>query len=418
MSVVSEYLKFLENKTEEEVVEAILKLAKRAGFHNIEEIDSLSKGDRVYYRRGNFLALAVIGDGDEGRIVVSHVDAPRIDLKPRPFVEMDGYVYLKTHYYGGIKPYQWIGIPLEIRGKVVTVDGEEYSVSIPTVITDFAPHLDRNWKDKKVSEAFDPEKLEPIVALGTKEGVLEKIKDEFGVEEADFLSADLKLVPRIQPEIFGAHRELIMAYGHDDRSCVFSSARAIMDADYHGGISVALFVDREETGSTTDGSAASRVVDHFLITLLRKLGKEGDFASLLDFYARSKVISADVTAGYDPLYGDLYDKENAPKLGNGVVVSRYSGTGGKYYGSEASAGYVAWIRRVLEENEVPYQPGTLGKVGKAGGGTVATYFAVRGADVVDMGPAVLSMHSPVEVMAGVDLESAYRAYRHFYEWVD
>ncbi len=417
MGIVTDYIGFLKNKTEEEVVDAIIARAKRAGFHDLEEIDSLSTGDRVYFRRGNFAALAVIGDGKEGRIVVSHVDSPRIDLKPQPFVERDGYVYLKTHYYGGIKYYQWIGIPLEIRGKVVTTSGEEYSVSIPTIITDFAPHLDRSWKDKKVSDAFDPEKLEPLVALGTKEALLEKIKDEFGVDEADFLSADLKLVPKACPELFGAHREFIMAYGHDDRSSVFASLLAIRDATYHAGISVALFVDREEVGSTTDASAASRLIDYFILQILRKTGMGDSYADLLAFYANAKVISADVTAGYDPLYGDLYDKENAPKLGNGVVISRYSGSGGKYYGSEARAAYVAWLRHVLEENEVPFQPGTLGKVGKAGGGTVATYFAVRGSDVVDVGAPVLSMHAPIEVIAGIDVESAYRAYKHFYEWV-
>ncbi len=417
MSVVSDYVGFLRNKTEEEVADAIESLARRSGFQPIEEMGSLSKGDRVYYRRGTFIALAVVGDSPEGRIIVSHVDAPRIDLKPCPFVEKDGYVYLKTHYYGGIKHYQWIGIPLEIRGHVVTVDGESYSVSIPTIITDFAPHLDRQWRDKKIAEAFDPEKMEPIVALGPKDAVISKIKDEFGVDEQDFLSASLKLVPRADPEIFGAHREFIMAYGHDDRSSVFTSLRAILDAKYHAGTSVALFVDREEVGSTTDASAASHIVDRFFVELLDRSGSGAGYSDLLRFYSRSKVVSADVTAGYDPLYGDLYDKDNAPVLGNGVVISRYSGSGGKYYGSEARPEYVAWIRRVLEDDEVPYQSGTLGKVGKGGGGTVATYFAVRGSDVVDMGIPVLSMHAPVEVAAGFDVESAYRAYKNFYEWV-
>lgn len=417
MTVVSDYLRFLQNKTEVEVVDALLALAKRGGFHNIGDIDSLSPGDRVYFQRGNFFAVAVIGEGRDGRIVVSHVDAPRIDLKPRPFVEKDGYVYLKTHYYGGIKPYQWLGIPLEIRGKVVTTDGQEYSVSIPTIITDFAPHLDRDWKQKKISDAFDPEKLEPLVALGTKNVVLDKIKDEFGVDESDFLSADLKLVPKIEPEVFGANREFIMAYGHDDRSSVLTSFMAVRDADYHAGISIAFFVDREEVGSTTEMSAASKLVDYFILQILKKTGRGDGYSDLLEFYARAKVISADVTAGYDPLYGDLYDKENAPKLGDGAVVSRYSGVGGKAYGSEARAEYVAWIRHILEENEVPYQPGTLGKVGRAGGGTVATYFALRGADVVDVGAPVLSMHAPVEVIACADVESVYRAYKYFYEWV-
>jgi len=417
MSVVSEYVRFLQNKTEDEVIDAMLAEAKQRGFQNIEEMDSVSKGDRVYFRRGNFFAMAVIGEGSEGRIIVSHVDAPRIDLKPAPLVEKDGYVYLKTHYYGGIKHYAWLSIPLEIRGKVFTAEGGEYSVSIPTVITDFAPHLDKDWVRKKLSDAFDPEKLMPVVALGAKNAVLDKIRDEFGVDESDFLSADLKLVPKVDPEIFGVNREFIMAYGHDDRSSVFASFTSLLDAEYHSGISICLFVDREEVGSTTDASAASKLLDRFIIQILGKAGLGDSYRSLLDFYARSKVISADVTVGYDPLYAELYDKDNAPKLGNGVVVSRYSGVGGKAYGSEARAEYVAWIRRVLEGNDVPYQPGTIGKVGKAGGGTVATYFATRGADVVDMGAPLLSMHAPVEVVACADVESAYRAYKYFYEGV-
>lgn len=417
MAVVSDYLRFLQNKTEEEVVDALLAEAKRAGFQEIDAVDSLSEGDRVYFRRGSFLAVAAVGGGPGGRIIVSHVDAPRIDLKPRPFAERDGYVYLKTHYYGGVKHYSWIGIPLEIRGKVVTVEGKEYSVSIPAVITDFAPHLDKDWRQKKISDAFDPEKLEPIVALGGKNAVLEKIRDEFDVDEPDFISADLKLVPKVEPELFGVNREFIMAYGHDDRSSVFASFRALLDADYHAETSICFFVDREEVGSTTETSAASELLDWFIVTLLEKTGGSGSYAQLLRFYAHSKVVSADVAAGYDPLYGELYDKDNAPRLGNGVVVSKYSGVGGKALGSEARAEYVAWVRRVLEENDVPYQSGTLGKAGKAGGGTVATYFATRGADVVDMGAPVLSMHAPVEVAACADVESAYRAYKHFYEWV-
>ncbi|NPA77218.1 MAG: aminopeptidase [Candidatus Diapherotrites archaeon] len=419
MAIVNDYMRFLLNKTEGEVVGAVVDALKGAGFVDLESVGSLSRGDRVFWRHGEFVGAAVIGDpAGPMRVVVSHVDAPRLDLKPNPFVERDDYVYLKTQYYGGIKFHHWLARPLEIRGKVVTVDGEEYFVSIPTVITDFAPHLDKEYRNKTVKDAFDPERLEPLVALGKKDAVFTKIKDEFGVDPQDFLSADLEIVPMARPERFGAHREFIMAYAHDDRSSVFASLQALLSADLHAGTSVALFVDREEVGSTTAESARSTVVDLFFLKLLKKQGKPATLESLLDLYAHSDFVSADVSVGYDSLYSDLYDKENAAKLGAGVVISKYTGSGGKYYGSEASAEYVAFVRRVLEDSEIPYQSGTLGKVGKGGGGTIAVYFAHRGARIIDMGAPVLSMHAPTEVLAIADLESAYRAYRAFYEWVE
>ncbi len=419
MGLVNDYMRFLRNKASSEVVGSVVDTLRSAGFRELSAVGDLSPGDRVFWKHGNFVAAAVVGDrGGPVRVIASHVDAPRLDVKPVPFVEKDGYVYLKTHYYGGVKFYHWLARPLEIRGKVVTVDGDEFFVSIPTVITDFAPHLDRDYKTKTVQDAFDPEFLEPIVALGKKETLFAKIKSEFGVDPEDFLSSDLEIVPMANPERFGAHREFIMAYGHDDRSSVFASLRALLDASVHGGTSVALFLDREEVGSTTAESAPSMIVDLFFLKLLAAIGSSASISDLLDMYSRSQFISADVTTGYDPLYSDRYDKDNAPRLGNGVVISKYSGSGGKYYGSEASAEYVAYLRRILEDSEIPYQPGVLGKVGKGGGGTVAVYFARRGARVVDMGIPILSMHAPVEVAAVADLESAYRAFKAFYEWAD
>ena len=419
MAVINDYMRFLLNKTEGEVVGAVVDALRAAGFVELKPGVHLSRGDRVFWRHRNFVGAAVIGQQkDVFRVVAAHVDAPRLDLKPNPFVEKDDYVYLKTQYYGGIKFFHWLARPLEIRGKVVTVDGDEYFVSIPTVITDFAPHLDREYLGKNVKDVFDPEKLEPIVALGKKDDVFGKIRDEFGVDPQDFLSADLEIVPMARPERFGAHREFIMAYGHDDRSSVFAMLHALTHADLHGGTSVALFVDREEVGSTTPESATSSIIDLFFLKLLRAMGVPATMESLLDMYASSQFVSADVSAGYDPLYGDLYDKDNAPRLGSGIVISKYTGSGGKYYGSEASAEYVAFIRKILEDSEIPYQSGTLGKVGKGGGGTVAVYFARRGANVVDMGIPVLSMHAPTEVAAVADVETAYRAYKAFYEWLD
>ena len=417
MAMVDDYIGFLDMyRTSGDVAAAVEARLRDAGFVDIDSVSKLSEGDKVYFRSGNLVAAAVMGS-NEFRTIVSHIDAPHLDLKPNPFVEKDGYVYLKTVPYGGVKYFHWVAFPLEIRGTVYTVDGDAYDVSIPTVITDFAPHLDREEDKKSLGDRFDPEKLMPLVALGKKEDVLEKIKDEFGVEEQDFLSADLQLVPSVKPHLFGANREFILAYGHDDRSSVYAELQALLDAA-PGPTQVAIFVDREEVGSTTDDSAAAHTLDRFFLKILRLTGRPATMESLLDLYADMRILSADVSAGYDPLYGDLYDKENAPVLGEGVSISKYTGVRGKVGGSEASAAYVAWFRRVLEENDVPYQSATIGKVGKAGGGTVAVYFARRGASVLDVGAPVLSMHAPVEVLAKIDLEATYRAYKSFFEVLD
>lgn len=411
MLMIDEYLAFLENKTEEEVVECVLSRAKDAGFEKMGK-ERLSSGDMVYLRHGNLLLLARIGS-PELRLITAHVDAPRIDLKPTGLAEREGLVYLKGQYYGGLKKHNWFAQPLEVRGKVVRKDGKTLYVSIPVTITEFAPHLDREYGDKKVKELFDPEKLMPLVGID-KEAVLRKLKEKYGVEESDLVSADLRIVPATRPTLFGANREFIMAYGHDDRACVFASLRALLNAE-PDSTAVLLLVDREEVGSTTDASAVSRIVELFLYKLMRGMRLGENLGDLYAWLASAKGISADVTAAYDPVYGDMYDKESSPRLGKGVVVERYTGWRGKYSGSEAPAGYIAWIRRVFDERGVKYQFGSPWKVDRGGGGTVAMYFALRGMRIIDVGPPILSMHSPAEVLAVSDLESTYAAYTAFYE---
>ncbi len=409
--MIDEYIAFLGNKTEEEVVDAVLSEAKGAGFSPLEGRD-VSAGDAVYMRHGNLLLLARIG-APVLRLVVTHVDAPRIDVKPAGLVERDGLVYIKGHYYGGLKKHNWFAQPLEIRGKIVRRDGKVVHTSLPATITEFAPHLDREYAEKKVSELFDPEKLMVLVGIG-KEDVLKKIREVYGVEEEDITSADLRIVPATRPTLFGANREFIMAYGHDDRACVFSALRALLDAN-PSDTSVLLLVDREEVGSTTDASAVSRVVELFFYRLMRAMKLGETLGDLYAWFTGAMGISADVTAAYDPVYADMYDKESSPRLGEGVVVERYTGWKGKYGGSEAPAEYVAYIRKLLSERGVKYQIGSPWKVDKGGGGTVALYFATRGVKIVDMGPPILSMHSPAEVLSVSDLRETYRAFLAFYE---
>ncbi len=407
----NEYIWFLENKTEEEVIDSVLAQAVEAGFKEMQK-ERLSSGDLVYLRHRNLLLLARVGS-PELRLIIAHVDAPRIDLKPTGLVERDGLVYLKGQYYGGVKKHNWFAQPLEVRGKVVRKDGKTLYVSIPVTITEFAPHLDREYEEKKVKDIFDPEKLMPLVGMD-KKAVLRKLKEKYGVEESDLISADLRIVPAVKPTLFGANREFIMAYGHDDRACVFASFRALLDAEPDATAAL-LLVDREEVGSTTEASAVSRVVELFFYKLMRGMRLGENLGDLYAWLTSSKGISADVTAAYDPVYADMYDKESSPRLGKGVVVERYTGWKGKYSGSEAAADYVAWIRRILDERGITYQFGSPWKVDRGGGGTVAIYFALRGMNIIDMGPPILSMHTPTEVISVSDLEATYAAYLAFYE---
>ncbi|MFA5102935.1 MAG: aminopeptidase [Candidatus Thermoplasmatota archaeon] len=360
------------------------------------------------------------------RIVISHIDSPRLDLKQVPlYQDSDSHLALfETHYYGGIKKFQWVVIPLALHGVIVKKDGKKITLTLgeddldPVFsVPDLLPHLSHDVQDnKKIDEAIKAESLDIVIgslpARGDfkekiKAALLEKLHAEYDIAEEDFISAELEAVPAFKARDMGFDRSLIGAYGQDDRICVYAALQAILDVKNPQHTVLALFVDKEEIGSEGNASAQATV---FLRSLIRELDANVDIDSVL---LKSKVISADVSSAVTPNYTDVFELKNASSVGNGVVMSKYTGHGGKYSANDASAEYVAEIRALLDKANVPWQTGELGKVDKGGGGTVAKYFSRLGMEVVDLGAPVLSMHSPYEVTSKVDLYASYLAYLAF-----
>ena len=438
-SFSKDYKNFLASvKTEREAVKFIKSEAEKNRFVNIFTKEKLKKGDKVYLTfRNKFIALAVIGEKNvsEGfRLIGSHIDSPRIDIKPVPLYEGFGVAMLKTHYYGGVKKYQWTNIPLAIHGVVALKDGTVKEILIGEkeddpviVIPDLAPHLAKKKQgERKGFDIIKGEELHAVIGnkplKGEKEEkdlvvkmILKILKEEYGIEEDDLISADLALVPAIKPRDLGLDRSMILAYGHDDRVCAYTSLRAILNLEEVKETAIAIFVDKEEIGSEGDAAAQSRVLEYFLATLIEKLDGGYNHSKLLRALTNARAISADVNAVINPIHKDVHDTQNAAELGKGVIITKYTGAGGKYYASEAHAEYVAWIRKILDEKNIPWQSGLLGKVDEGGGGTIAKYLANRGLLVIDMGPGVLSLHAPTEIVSKADVYSAFLAYKAFYE---
>ena len=360
------------------------------------------------------------------RIVISHIDSPRLDLKQVPlYQDSESHLALfETHYYGGIKKFQWVVIPLALHGVIVKKDGKKITFTLgeddldPVFsVPDLLPHLSHDVQDnKKIDEAIKAESLDIVIgslpARGDfkekiKAAILEKLHAEYDITEQDFISAELEAVPAYKARDMGFDRSLIGAYGQDDRICAYAALQAILNIKNPPHTILALFVDKEEIGS--EGNASAQATS-FLRSLIREHDANVDIDTVL---LKSKVISADVSSAVTPNYTDVFELKNASSLGNGVVMSKYTGHGGKYSANDASAEYVAEIRALLDKAKVPWQTGELGKVDKGGGGTVAKYFSRLGMDVVDLGAPVLSMHSPYEVTSKVDLYASYLAYLAF-----
>ena len=442
-----EYKDFLSKvKTEREAVEYIVNKAEKKGFKNLDEIDTLKHGDKVYFTfKNKVVILGIIGKKpleDGIRIIGSHIDAPRLDLKPVPIYEdeQSNTAVLKTQYYGGIKKYQWVNIPLALHGVVVLKDGTAKKIVIGEdskdpvlVIPDLLPHLARKVQgDRKGFDIIKGEELR-IILGHTKEKsdgkekknllkkrILKILEEKYGISEEDFISADLEVVPAVIPRDAGLDQSFIAAYGQDDRSSVYTSLKAILDAEekHIEYTSIAVFIDKEETGSDGNTGAKSQILEFFINELLEKSETSKKPVSpytVLKLLMKSKAISADVNAAINPMYKDVHDIENAGKIGYGIILSKYSGHGGKYSCNDAHAEYVAWIRKILDEKNIPWQSGLLGKVDEGGGGTIAMYFAQRGMDIIDMGIGLIGMHSPYELSSKADLYSAYLAYKSFFE---
>ena len=426
-----QYKAFLDTaRTERLAVTEILRQAEAAGFRPLDSYSALKAGDKVYWnQKGKSAILAVIGSGDmtEGlHIVGSHIDSPRLDLKASPVVENDKIVYLKTHYYGGLRKYQWVCMPLSLIGVVYTAEGQRIDVSIgedpsdPVLyITDLLPHLGKDQSEKKLGEAISGESLMPLIGLNseeekTKPALLTLLKEKYGIEEEDFASAELEVVPTQKCRDVGLDRSMIMSYGHDDRVCSYANLAAILTAAPGAKTQAALFADKEEIGSVGNTGVQSSYFIDFLAECLALQGQAGDLA-LRRTLRRSEVLSADVSAAYDPNFADAYEAANSAKLGYGICLCKYTGARGKSGSNDANAEFLAKIRRIFNQNNVPWQTGELGKIDQGGGGTIAYILADWGCEVVDCGVAMLSMHAPLELIAKTDAYSAYLAYKAFFE---
>ena len=431
-----EYIHFLNrSKTEREATSFITEILAKNGFVNIKDKMILVPGDKVYYvNRAKSVYAAVLGSKpvEAGlNIIGSHIDSPRLDLKPNPLYEDTGFAYFKTHYYGGVKKYQWTTIPLSIHGVIVKANGEKITINIGEddedpifTITDLLPHLAQEQMEKKLKDGVAGEDLNLLIGsipIGD-EKVTERIKlnilkilnDKYGITEKDFVSSELELVPAFKARSLGFDRSMVAAYGQDDKICAYTSLRALLDTVTPVKTAVCIFADKEEIGSMGNTGMESHVFDTFISELLNKTNTNRP--NLLDkVFCNSKMLSADVDAGLDPIYASVSEKNNAAYLGKGVGLNKYTGARGKSGASDANAEFVAQIRNIFESNNIMYQVSELGKVDTGGGGTIAYILANKGVDVIDCGVPVLSMHAPYEVTSKFDVYEAYRAYAAFWK---
>ena len=420
------------NKTERACVKDSIRLAKEKGFKPLDSFETLKPGDKVYVNnRDKNIALFMIGNKPltEGmRILGAHIDSPRMDLKQNPLYESEGFVLADTHYYGGVKKYQWVTIPLSLYGVIAKKDGTVVDVVIgeddndPVVgISDLLIHLAAEQLDKKAAKVIEGENLD--VTLGSmplvgeekdavKANILKLLKDKYDIEEEDFVSAEIEVVPSGKARDYGLDRSMIAGYGHDDRVCAYTSLTAILDMDVCDYTCCTILVDKEEIGSVGATGAQSLFFENTVGEMLVKMGIDSFVQTRLTL-SRSKMLSSDVSAGVDPLFVSVNDKKNAAYLGNGIVFNKYTGARGKSGSNDASAEYVARIRAVMDESNIHYQTAELGKVDLGGGGTIAYILGNYNMDVIDAGIAVLNMHAPMEVVSKVDVYETYQAYKAF-----
>ena len=420
------------NKTERACVKDSIRLAEEKGFKPLDSFETLKPGDKVYVNnRDKNIALFVIGNKPltEGmRILGAHIDSPRMDLKQNPLYESEGFVLADTHYYGGVKKYQWVTIPLSLYGVVAKKDGTVVDVVIgeddndPVVgISDLLIHLAAEQLDKKAAKVIEGENLDvtlgnmPLVGEekdAVKANILKLLKDKYDIEEEDFVSAEIEVVPSGKARDYGLDRSMIAGYGHDDRVCAYTSLTAILDMDVCDYTCCTILVDKEEIGSVGATGAQSLFFENTVGEMLVKMGIDSFVQTRLTL-SRSKMLSSDVSAGVDPLFVSVNDKKNAAYLGNGIVFNKYTGARGKGGSNDASAEYVARIRAVMDESNIHYQTAELGKVDLGGGGTIAYILGNYNMDVIDAGIAVLNMHAPMEVVSKVDVYETYQAYKAF-----
>lgn len=426
-----DYMNFLSTaKTERECNAYFISAAKERGFTEFDPMKKYSAGEKVYCNiRNKALILAVMGKkgvSEGAKIVASHIDSPRLDLKPTPLYEDNELAYFKTHYYGGLRKYQWAAIPLSLHGVLVKEDGSTVTVNIGDkdgepkfVVTDLLPHLAKEQSKRTLSEGIKGEELNILIGSRpfksdsgselVKLNILRLLNEKYGITEKDFISAELELVPAFPASDVGFDRSLIGAYGHDDRVCAYPGVAALFGIGVPEHTSVMVLADKEEIGSDGNTGLNSSFLKYFIYDLAEAEGLKG--RHILDM---SECLSADVNAGFDPTFASVHDKNNAAFLNHGVVVTKYTGARGKSGTSDAHAEFVGKVRQILDGANVCWQTGEMGKVDEGGGGTVAMFVANLGVNVVDLGVPVLSMHAPYEIVAKADVYSTFKACDAFF----
>ena len=424
-------------RTEREGVEWVQAHVEAKGFVNLETVTSIKPGDKVFYQFENKnITLAIIGTDsikNGVNIIGAHLDAPRLDLKVRPLIEENGVAMLKTHYYGGIKKYQWLNIPLAIHGVIIKQDGTKVTINIGDkdedpvfVISDLLPHLSRKIQgDKKLLDGIDGENLNIFVGTmpienkdykdRVKAFVLEYLFNTYGIIEEDFISAELEVVPALKTKDVGFDRSMIGGYAHDDRVCSYSALNALIQMESTPKKTAIVFLtDKEEIGSKGITGSDSQALPNIIAELLYREDKQYHDIELRRLLNRSCCLSADVGAALNPLFPSVHDKHNASFMGSGVIIKKYTGAGGKSGASDASAELVAKIRRIFNENDVVWQASSMGKIDEGGGGTIAMFIAQYGIPVMDCGIGVVGMHAPYELISKADLYHLIKGYKAFF----
>ena len=431
-----EYMYYLNSsKTEKEIVQNSKEILLKNGFVDVEEKENLQPGDKVFYvNHGRSLYVAVIGEEpltNGMRVVAAHGDSPRIDLKQNPFYEDGELAMLKTHYYGGIKKYQWTNIPLSMHGTVVKPNGEKVEICIGEreedpifTISDLLPHLAGEQMERKLKDGVQGEELnilmgsipyeDDTVSERVKLNVLNLLNEKYGITEVDFVSSEIEFVPAFKAKSLGLDYSMVGAYGQDDKVCCYTALRGILNVERPRKTAVCILTDKEEVGFNGVTGMCTMIFETFIHELLDKKG-ENSPSALQKVFSKSKAISADVDAGYDPNYPSAFEKNNTSFMGKGLTVVKYTGARGKSGASEAPCELVAELRKIYENAGVRYQACELGKVDKGGGGTIALTLANRGMEVVDSGVPVVGMHSPYEITSKYDVYAAYKGYEAFYK---
>ena len=433
ISFCEDYKKFItKGKTERRCVEEAILEAEKAGFKNIDSFKSLKTGDKVYAtNKGKNFASFIIGEKplEEGlRVLGAHIDSPRLDLKQNPLYEKFDFALLDTHYYGGIKKYQWVTIPLALYGVVCKKDGTQVKISIgdnegdPVVgISDLLIHLSGDQMQKSAAKVIEGEDLDVMVgSIPTKEKekssvkatIVKLLKEKYDIEEEDFLSAEIEVVPAGEAKDYGLDCSMIAGYGHDDRVCAYTSLRAVIDSSVNEYTSCAVLVNKEEIGSVGATGAQSKWFENVIAKLIMLEGNYSEF-KVRSALENTKMLSSDVSAGFDPLFPGVNEAKNSAYLGKGICFNKYTGSRGKSGCNDAMPEYFAEIRNIMDANEVNFQTSELGKVDQGGGGTIAYILGNYNMNVIDAGVAVLNMHAPMEIVSKADVYEAYKAYKVF-----